>query len=50
MSKYSAPVYMYPRRMTGALGTYIDQIDLPAGGEPPMKWCLRGVCLLLQKD
>merc|ERR1711988_1156814 len=50
MNKYSAPLYMYPRRCTGALGTYIDQIDLGAGGEPPMKWCLRGVCLLLQKD
>eukprot|EP01043_Picozoa_sp_COSAG02_P032009 COSAG02_NODE_2120_length_9782_cov_1.807085_2_plen_2245_part_00 len=50
MTKYSSPVYMYPRRCTGALGTYIDQIDLGAGGEPPMKWCLRGVCLLLQKD
>ena len=28
MSKYSCPLYMYPNRMTGALGTYIDQIDL----------------------
>ena len=50
MQKYSAPLYMYPRRCTGALGTYIDQIDLPAGGEPPMKWCMRGVCLLCTKD
>ena len=50
MNKYSAPLYMYPRRCTGALGTYIDQVDLPAGGEPPQKWCLRGVCLLTTKD
>ena len=26
MTKYSCPLYMYPRRCTGALGTYIDQI------------------------
>jgi len=50
MTKYSAPTYMYPRRCTGALGTYIEQMDLPCGGEPPQKWCLRGVCLLLTKD
>jgi hypothetical protein len=46
MTKYSSPLYMYPRRCTGALGTYIDQIDLPCGGEPPQKWNLRGVSLL----
>ena len=50
MTKYSAPMYMYPRRMCGALGTYIDQFDLPCGGDPPQKWCLRGVCLLATKD
>jgi len=50
MTKYSSPLYMYPRRCTGALGTYIDQIDLPCGGEPPQKWNLRGVSLLCTKD
>ena len=50
MTKFSAPLYMYPRRCTGALGTYIDQVDLACGGEPPMKWGLRGVCLLCTKD
>ena len=47
---YSAPLYMYARRCTGALGTYVTQINLNAGGEHPSKWCLRGVCLLLNKD
>ena len=46
MTKYSCPLYMYPRRCTGALGTYIDQVDLPCGADPPQKWVLRGVCLL----
>ena len=50
MNFYSSPLYMYARRQTGALGTYISQINLNAGGEPPSKWCLRGVCLLLNKD
>ena len=50
MNFYSSPLYMYARRCTGALGTYISQINLNAGGEPPSKWCLRGVCLLLNKD
>ena len=50
MTKYSCPLYMYPRRMTGALGTYIDQVDLPCGNDPPQKWCLRGVSLLCTKD
>ena len=49
-TKYSAPLYMYVRRGTGARGTYIEQIDVGAGGEPPSKWCLRGVCLLCIKD
>jgi len=50
MNFYSSPLYMYPRRCTGALGTYISQINLNAGGDHPSKWCLRGVCLLLNKD
>jgi dynein heavy chain len=51
MTKYSCPLYMYPRRCTGALGTYIDQVDLPCGGsDPPQKWVLRGLCLLCTKD
>jgi hypothetical protein len=41
---------MYPRRCTGALGTYIAQINLNAGGMHPSWWCLRGVCLLCSKD
>ena len=49
-SLYSAPLYMYPRRLTGALGTYIAQFELNCGGESPEKWCLRGVCLLTVKD
>jgi dynein heavy chain len=47
---YSCPLYMYPRRCTGALGTYIAQINLNAGGMHPSWWCLRGVCLLCSKD
>ena len=45
-----SPLYMYPRRLTGALGTYIAQFELNCGGESPQKWCLRGVCLLTVKD
>jgi dynein heavy chain len=50
MTKFSCPMYMYPRRCTGALGTYVDQLDLPCGGDPPQKWQLRGVACLLTQD
>jgi len=49
-SLYSCPTYMYPRRGTGATGTYVTQIDLPSGAKKPIDWTLRGVALLEQKD